>query len=198
MGLAVFDGQVYPVWAGNFNQAHHTTARPSSPIRSTSGTGRWSSPPGRGSSTARWGRSRSPRRPVARCSISVTFDRPVTATTFVPGDVQVFFHNTTNGSTPISLYVIGVTPVPGTGSAAGGYTQFTVTFDPAKLANNTPSGITNYTGTYSYLIAPDNGAGLCHQLADRATAAPCWRRSPRSARTTRWTRTPTARPTRTR
>ena len=30
-------------------------------------------------------------------SISVTFDRPVNPATFVPGDVQVFFHDTTNG-----------------------------------------------------------------------------------------------------
>ena len=34
-----------------------------------------------------------------------------------------------------------------------------VTFDPTTLANGSPSSITDFTGTYSYVIAPDNTAG---------------------------------------
>ena len=43
-------------------------------------------------------------------SISVTFDRPINPATFVPGDVQVFYHDTTNGDPSIPLTVTGVTP----------------------------------------------------------------------------------------
>ena len=95
---------------------------------------------------------------MASVSISVTFDRPVTATTFVPGDVQVFFHDTTNGDPFVPLTVTGITPVPAAGPAQFGYTQFTITFDPTPAGANPATY--NYTGTYSYLIAPDNGAGL--------------------------------------
>ena len=55
-----------------------------------------------------------------------------------------------------------VTPVASSGVGPGnkfGYTEFTVTFDPAHQPSGGPSGIANYTGTYSYLIAPDDGAG---------------------------------------
>ena len=39
--------------------------------------------------------------------------------------------------------------------------QFTVTFDPTTQPDGTPSGITNYTGTYSYMILPDgNGTAI--------------------------------------
>ena len=54
-----------------------------------------------------------------------------------------------------------VTPVVSSGVGPGnkfGYTEFTVTFDPTHQPNNGPSGIANFTGTYSYLIAPDDGA----------------------------------------
>ena len=61
---------------------------------------------------------------------------------------------------PIPLTVTSVTPVTSSGVGPGskfGYTEFTVTFNPASPA--APSGITNYTGTYSYLITPDDGNG---------------------------------------
>ena len=40
-----------------------------------------------------------------------------------------------------------------------GFTEFTVTFDPSLSPGGGSSGIGNFTGTYSYLIAPDDGAG---------------------------------------
>ena len=96
--------------------------------------------------------------------------------------------------------VTGVAPIasdPRTRSERrhDGYTSFVVTFDPNKQPNGSASGITNFTGTYSYLIAPDNGK--CqgrsdgHRLADLVVnttsqwgAVRVWRRG--------WTRTPTA------
>ena len=83
-------------------------------------------------------------------SFTVTFDRPVTAASFVPGDVFVYYHDTTDGDPFIQVPVLSVNPVAL--SATGTATEFTIVFSV--------SGITNYTGTYSYLIAPDNGAGL--------------------------------------
>ena len=82
----------------------------------------------------------------------------------MPGDVQVFFHNTTSGSALVPLTVTGVTPVAGTGSSSFGYTQFTVTFD---LPAGATAATYNYTGTYSYVIAPDNGSGT-------AISSPIW------------------------
>ena len=89
-------------------------------------------------------------------SISVTFDRPVDPATVKPGDVQVFYHDTANGDASIPLKVTSFAPTGGGSSPA---TQFTATFDPKTKADGTPSGITNFTGTYSYLIAPDDGQG---------------------------------------
>src|SRR5262249_29997773 len=49
-------------------------------------------------------------------------------------------------------------PVGSSGNDQFGYTQFTITFSTA--------GIQDYTGTYSYLIAPDDGT--------TAIASPIW------------------------
>ena len=65
MGLAVYGGQVYPIWAGNFNLARSSTA-PSRAHICRSISSRWSSPQGRGSSVATWGQLRMPRRPAGR------------------------------------------------------------------------------------------------------------------------------------
>ena len=88
-------------------------------------------------------------------SISVTFDRPVTATTFVTGDVQVFYprHHQRRPLGPAH----GDGCHPGAQRTHVGYTQFTITFDPTPTGANPATY--NYTGTYSYLIAPDNGSG---------------------------------------
>ena len=43
-------------------------------------------------------------------SISVTFDRPVDPATVKPGDVQVFYHDTTNGDASIPLKVTSFAP----------------------------------------------------------------------------------------
>ena len=81
--------------------------------------------------------------------------------TFTTADIQVFYHDTTNGDSSIPLLVTSVTPVASSGVGPGnkfGYTEFTVTFDDTHQPNGGPSGIANFTGTYSYLIAPDDGA----------------------------------------
>ena len=58
----------------------------------------------------------------------------------------------------VPLTVTSVTPSPAAGPAGTiGYTQFTITFNPTP-AGSDPATY-NYTGTYSYLIAPDDGSG---------------------------------------
>ena len=175
MGLAAYGGQIYPIWAGNLNQSHITSgAVKGNPLNifyqpMTIGAG------------PRIVNSTMGPIPLAEAqsgvvTFSVTFDRPVDPTTFVPGDVQVLYHDANNGTSFIPLFVSGVAPITSSGvgptntlgNSAYGYTQFTITFNPTLAANGTtPSGITNFTGTYSYLIAPDNGAGL-------AIASPVW------------------------
>ena len=67
---------------------------------------------------------------VSNVNISVQFDRPVTASTFTTADVQVYYHDTTNGDPLTPLTVISVTPVTSSGNAQDGYTEFTATFNP--------------------------------------------------------------------
>ena len=60
--------------------------------------------------------------------------------------------------------MLSVTPVASSGVGPGqqdfGYTEFTIVFSVNTQADgSTPSGIMNYTGTYSYLITPDDGNG---------------------------------------
>ncbi len=173
MGLAVLDGQLFPVWAGNFNQStvNFQSTGNSSGVVTADPLNIWYRPmviaAGPRIVNSMMGPIAYPSGSNPTISFNVTFDRPVTATTFVPGDVQVFFHNTTNGSSFVPLSVTGVTPVAGSGSGPGnsfGYTQFTVTFNPTPAGAPTPY---NYTGTYSYLIAPDNGSGT-------AISSPIW------------------------
>ena len=141
MGLAVFDGQVYPVWAGNFNQSyhHHRRGRRRSAEHLVPADGHRRRAADHqqldGADPARRGGERQ------SVTISVTFDRPVSASPFVPGDVQVFYHDTTNGDPSVPLTVLGVAPVLSSGNSTNGYTQFTITFDP------TPPGAAAHTTT---------------------------------------------------
>jgi subtilisin-like proprotein convertase family protein len=160
MGLAVFNGQLYPVWAGNFNQGIYDPLTNTvlglplnifyRPMVIAAGPRFISS---------RMGPISLAEAASGSVSIPVTFDRPIVAGSFTNGDVQVFYRDTTNGHAPIQLEVTGIIP-------AGDGTNFTVTFDPKTKADGTQSGITNFTGTYSYLIAPDDGV--------TAISAPVW------------------------
>ena len=84
MGLAVFDGQVYPVWAGNFNQS--TTISTGAVIADPLNI--WYRPMVIAAGPRIINSTMGPI-PLAEAtgdesvSISVTFDRPVTASTFV-------------------------------------------------------------------------------------------------------------------
>ena len=146
MGLAVFDGQVYPVWAGNFNQSTIIAgAVVGEPLNI------WYRPmviaAGLRIVSSSMGPITYAEASSGSLSITVTFDRPITASTFVAGDVQVFF-NGVNDAFHTPLTVTGISPSSGTAST------FTIT------VNTTPASADDYTGTYSYVIAPDNGAGL--------------------------------------
>ena len=115
-------------------------------------------------------------------SFDVTFDRPVDPkglpATFTAGDVEVFYHDTNSADSSIPLEVLGVAPIQPpdyvtdpTQNGTDGYTNFMVTFDPNFKPNGSPTGITDFTGTYSYVVAPDNG-----QVAGIPTAisSPIW------------------------
>ena len=166
MGLAVYGGQVFPVWAGNSDEATFVNNVPagialsifSRPmviaagpriINSTMGPIPLSEPKS------------------GNVTFTVTFDRPVASASFTPGDVQVYYHDTTSGDPSIPLEVTGVTPIASSGAGPNdsfGFTQFTIAFNPNVQANyqagtTAPSNIVNYTGTYSYLITPDDGNG---------------------------------------
>jgi subtilisin-like proprotein convertase family protein len=150
MGLAVFDGQVYPLWAGNLNQSSDATGTViASPLNI------WYTPmviaAGPRIIDSTMGPIPLSEATSGSVTISVTFDRPVTISTFVKGDVQVFYHDTTNGDPSVPLTVTGIVALDGDGFTAD---AFQITFSTSAVPNG------DYTGTYSYLIAPDNGAGL--------------------------------------
>ncbi len=165
MGLAVYAGQVYPLWAGNFDEATIVNSAAAGnalsamfqPMVIAAGPRIVNSTMGPiPLSEAKSG----------QVSFTVTFDRPINppgiAASFTTSDIQVFYHDTTNGDASIPLDVLSISPVISSGVGPGnkfGYTEFTVVFDPAKVTGGGASGIANYTGTYSYMITPDDEAG---------------------------------------
>ena len=87
-------------------------------------------------------------------------DGYTTTPTFTLADVLVYYHDTTNGDPAVPLQVTGVTPVAASGVGPEnrfGFTQFQVTFD--SLPSGANPATYNYTGTYSYMILPDDGSG---------------------------------------
>ncbi len=166
MGLAVFDGQVYPVWAGNLNQSNYingaVVANPLDiwyrPMAIPGGPRIISSTMGPISYLEATSRA---------VTIEIDFDRPVIASSFVKQDVLVYFRGTAANDNFVQLAVTGVAPLGGTntGIDPNAYTSFIVTFNPLPAGANALTY--DYTGTYSYMVLPDNGGGSGHQLADR-------------------------------
>ena len=168
MGLAVFNGQIYPVWAGNLNKGHIVNGAVQGPFLSI-----FYQPmviaDGPRVVSSDMGPISLAEAESGSVSFTVTFDRPInppsvdgytTTPTFTPADVLVYYHDTTNGDPSVPLQVTSVTPVAASGvgpESRFGYTQFQVTF------NSLPSGANpatyNYTGTYSYMIQPDDRSG---------------------------------------
>ena len=163
MGLAVYDGQVYPIWAGNFNQGTVVNgAVQGTPLSIQFRPMVIAAGPRIVNSTM---------GPIAypeaggTISFTVTFDRPInppgTTATFTAADVQVFYHDTTNGDAS--------DPAPGAERHAGrlqrGRARQQVRLHPVHghlQPNQSPTALQRhhqFTGTYSYLIAPDDGSG---------------------------------------
>ena len=165
MGLAVYDGQLYPLWTGNFDKATVVNGTPALNALSTLYR------PMVIAAGPRIVNSTQGPIPFAEAAsgaatFSVTFDRPINPPgenpSFIPADIQVFYHDTTFGDPSIPLDVLRIVPVLSSGVGNGnkfGFTEFTVTFNPSLSPGGGSSGIGNFTGTYSYLIAPDDGAG---------------------------------------
>jgi subtilisin-like proprotein convertase family protein len=181
MGLAVSGGQLFPIWAGNFYAPFNVNVGPptfpnnlNSFLKNGAVTAFplniWYRPmaiaAGPRILTSSMGPISLAEAASGSVAISVTFDRPVSPSSVSPADVQVFYHDTKNGDSSIQLLVTSFAPTGGGNSPT---TQYTITFNPSKKPDNTSSGITNYTGTYSYLIAPDNGAAT-----PTAISAPIW------------------------
>jgi subtilisin-like proprotein convertase family protein len=148
MGLAVFGGHVDPVWAGNFNAGLDSKGTvKGAPLNI------WYRPmviaAGPRITASSMGPISLAQAQTGVVNIIVTFDRPIILGTFVAGDVSVYYHDTNKGDPFIPLKVLGV--------VADSSSQFTVSFDSTPPGAN-PATF-NYTGTYSYLIAPDAGAG---------------------------------------
>jgi subtilisin-like proprotein convertase family protein len=150
-GLAVSNGNIYALWAGNLNSPGLDILTAKATIaagpRILSGSeGPVQNLPSIATTFAADG-TEIPN------GFEVQFDRPVDPATFVPADVQVTFRNTTTpaGSPPISLTPLSVTPLDSGifgPSQAGGATRFLVKFDPTRAL--TLGG--TYTGTYSYAV----------------------------------------------
>ena len=188
MGLAVFDGQVFPVWAGNLNQSFV-----SNNVVIADPLNVWVQPMAIAAGPRIINSSMGPI-PLAEAasgvvSISVTFDRAINPNTFGTANVQVFYHDTNKADGYVSLQV----------------------FERCR-------GVRQWRYPVHDHLQPDahrlkSGDVQLHrdvQLPDFAGRRPL-ERSPsarrsgrssvprlRSGSSTRWTRMPTARPTRTR
>ena len=174
MGLAVYDGQLFPVWAGNLNLASLVNNVPAGnalgvyyrPMVISAGPRIVNSTMGPIPLSTGGLDGYEQAQQTGQLSFTVTFDRPINApgglTSFTPADVQVFYQDTTFGDPSVPLEVLTVTPVTASGVGPDdkfGYTRFKVTFSVNSQPGGASSGITNYTGTYSYLVAPDDGNG---------------------------------------
>ena len=170
MGLSVLDGHVYVFWAGNFNQSsivngavtgdplniwERTLVIAAGPriVNSTMGP-----VPLLTEANGQVLDGFQQASQLGQLSFTVQFDRainpPGMTPSFTPGDVQVFYHDTTNGDPSVPLAVLSVSPIVSSGVGPDnkfGFTQFTVTFSTG--------GLTNFTGTYSYIITPDDESG---------------------------------------
>jgi subtilisin-like proprotein convertase family protein len=167
LGMAVYNGQLYPLWTG-------TLGNPGADGVTGLGLQTYYRPMVIAAGPRVVNSTQGPITYADAQSGAVTFDvyfdRPINPPdqnpSFTPADVQVFYHDTTNGDPMIPLNVTGVSPVAGSGVGPNdkfGYTEFQVTFDPSQQPGpgggpGGPSGIADFTGTYSYLIAPDDGS----------------------------------------
>ena len=170
MGLAVYGGQVYPIWAGNFNLAtivNNVVQGPplsiefqqmviaAGPRIVTSDVG----PIPLAEAASRRDQLHRHFRPADQSAEHQWLHHhPHLHPRRRPGLLSR--HHQWRSLCPAS----GGERHPVVASGVGpdnrfGYTQFTVTFDPNKLPGGSPSGIANYTGTYSYMILPDDGNG---------------------------------------
>jgi subtilisin-like proprotein convertase family protein len=163
-GLAVYGGNVYPVWSGNQNGGgtlHIYTAKHTLPGNVAAGGAAIAAGPRIVDSTmgpvddATINQLLTSAHP--QLSFDVTFDRPVDPATFTRDQVQVFFRdpNLPDSSPAIPLDLIG-NPTPLDAGAFGpagaqGATEFEVDFDPTKAL--TMRG--TFTGTYSYSVGPN-------------------------------------------
>ena len=167
MGLAVFNGQIYPVWAGNLNQGHIVNNAVQGPYLSIFYQPMVIADGPRVVSSSMGAITYADAASQA-VNFTVTFDRPIDPPalisageqTFTPADVLVYYHDTTDGDPLVPLTVTNVTPIASSGVGSEdrfGYTEFQVTFDPLPSGANPATY--DYTGTYSYMILPDNGSG---------------------------------------
>ena len=152
-GLAVYGGKIHVIWASNQNGGTPASTGPPSPFDNLldirTATESYAAGPRVIASTmgplGNAGDTVNPDRgtdgtPTAE-AFQVTFDRWVDPATFLPSNVQVFYHDTTpNNVNGGPVQVLSVVPL---NLGLYGATEFQVNFVPS-----------NGVGTYSYSIAP--------------------------------------------
>ncbi|HLN29945.1 MAG TPA: proprotein convertase P-domain-containing protein [Gemmataceae bacterium] len=150
-GLAVSNGRVYAVWAGNLNGGTNGTEKldifgaiaeiPAGPriISSTMGP-----------VTPLLNNTYAADGTELANTFDVQFDRYVDPSTFTTSQVTVVFRNTTTptSSPGVNLTVLSVTPLD---SGPLGATQFRIKFDPTNAFTVDHT----YVGTYSYSVGPN-------------------------------------------
>ena len=185
MGLAVYDGQLYPIWAGNFNEGTIVNGAVSQgpllqiyyqPMVIAAGPRIISSTHGADHQLLRY-----PHKSAGQPDQLHRHLRPADRSDL--SRIRRDFHR---GRCPCLLsrhhqrrslhpaaWCLSVTPVLSSGvgpDSKFGYTEFTVTFDPTTQPDGAPSSITNFTGTYSYAVLPDaNGTPIVEPIRSFVT-----------------------------
>ena len=94
-------------------------------------------------------------------TIVVAFDRPIDPSSYatIQNNTSVYYKSPSGGAS-IPLPVTGITALNGNPATGLGATQFLITFNPA--------GLTNFVGTYSYVIRP---TGIIDQIRQAVSGA---------------------------
>ena len=157
MGLAVYNGQVYPCGPATSTRPVVNNAAPAMPCPSCYRPMVIAAGPRIVNSTM--GPIPYAEAASGAVSFTVTFDRPINppgdpAPRSPPADVQVFYHDTTNGDPSIPLEVLSVTPVASSGVGPDnkfGFTEFTVIFS----VTTSPTGPQRHRELHRHLQLPD-------------------------------------------
>ena len=170
MGLAVFNGQIYPVWAGNFDQGHIVNGEVVGPYLSIFYQPMVIADGPRIINSTQGPIPYSDVQNGSAVTFTVTFDRPInppsldgytTTPTFTPADVLVYYHDVTNGDPFVPLHgaVCHAGDVERSRAAKQVWFHGVRRYVQSGCPAATTRRHTIIEGTYSYMILPDDGSG---------------------------------------